>query len=33
MRSSIKKLDFFFKKSTLTFNRKGELGYKTFIGV
>ena len=32
MRSSIKKLDFFFKKSTLTFNRKGELGYKTFIG-
>ena len=32
MRSSIKKLDFLHKNATITFNRKGEIGYKTFIG-
>ncbi len=32
MRSSIKKLDFLYKKASITFNRKGTIGHKTFIG-
>ena len=32
MKSVIKKIDFLSHKATLTFNRKGETGYKTFIG-
>ena len=32
MKSLIKKADFFPHKATLTFNEKGETGYKTFIG-
>ena len=32
MKSIIKKSDFLSHKATLTFNKKGETGYKTFIG-
>ena len=32
MRSLIKKVDFFSHKVTLTFNKNGETGYKTFLG-
>jgi len=32
MKSVIKKIDFLSHKATLTFNKKGDTGYKTFIG-
>ena len=32
MKSLIKKIDFFPHKAALTFNPKGDIGYKTFIG-